>query len=205
MIASVTGTLTHKSPRSLVVDVHGIGYQLSISLQTFYKLPDIREQITLHTVTHLSDNTLQLYGFRFPLEREVFTRLMTISGVGPRSALGILSCLPVGDLVQAIQDDDVQKLKSVRGIGAKTAGRIALELKDKLSGLLEQAEELETQPSAGRQNRQALDDTLSALLNLGYPRHEARGAIQKVQQNNADGSVGVEDLIRSTLKILSAH
>ena len=209
MIASIRGILTHKSPQYLIVDVHGVGYQIYTSLQSFYHLPEPKESVALHTYTHLREDTLQLYGFLTSLEREVFLLLLGVSGIGPKSALNILSGLSVADLVEAVKVGDLRKLTSVPGIGAKTAGRLALELKDKLLGLTTCPEEGVRVGSSNPQHQRIFEDALSALVNLGYHRNEAKEAIRQiVQGNDPDGAerrtpLSVEELVRSSLKMLS--
>lgn len=209
MIASIRGILTHKSPQYLIVDVHGVGYQVYTSLQSFYRLPEPKESVALHTYTYLREDTLQLYGFITPLEREVFLLLLGVSGIGPRSALNILSGLSVEDLVEAVRAGDLRKLTSVPGIGAKTAGRLALELKDKLLGLTTPPEENVGMRPTDPQQQRIFEDVLSALVNLGYHRNEAKEAIRQVVQGNyQDGAEvrmapTVEELIRLSLKVLS--
>ncbi len=211
MIASLTGVLAHKSPQSLSVDVHGVGYQVYTTLQSFYRLPEIKEQVFLHIYTHHSADNFQLYGFLAAAERQAFSLLLSVSGVGPRGALAILSGLSVQDLVAAVQQDDVPRLKSVPGVGAKTAARLALELKDKFPGVSD--DQVTKSPDrAWPRDLDTLvaDDALSALANLGYSRQSAKEAIKKTfdewAQSPLEGSsqLNVEELIRSSLKRLSS-
>lgn len=211
MIASITGVLAHKSPQSLIVDVHGVGYQVHTTLQSFYRLPELKEQVSLHIYTHHSADTFQLYGFLAGAEREAFSLLLSVSGVGPRGALAILSGLSVQDLVTAVQQDDVYRLKSVPGVGAKTAARLALELKDKLVGMADsQASKGPDRPWPQTLDQQVADDALSALANLGYSRQGAKEAIKKTfdewsqSHQGGDAQLNVEELIRSSLKRLSS-
>ena len=132
MIALLTGRLAFKAPTHLALDVHGVGYEVFIPLSTYYNLPDLNETLTLSIHTHVREDAIQLFGFSTPQEKDAFVLLMSVSGIGPKSALGILSALPVSDLVSAIQSADVEKLETVPGIGKKSAGRLVLELKDKL-------------------------------------------------------------------------
>ena len=209
MIASLAGVLVHKSPQFLIVDVHGVGYQVYTSLQSFYHLPEPKESVVLHTYTYLREDTLQLYGFLTPVERETFTLLLGVSGIGPRSALNILSGLSVGDLVHAIQEGDLQKLTSVPGIGSKTAGRLTLELKDKLAGLPTIPDRVGGHPSPYNPQDQIVKDALSALVNLGYPRHQAKEVLSQVCQKETSTRMGegvtlsLEELVRTSLKLLS--
>lgn len=201
MIASIRGILIHKSPQYLIVDVHGVGFQVFTSLQSFYHLPEPKESVTLHTYTHLREDTLQLYGFLTPVERETFLLLLSVSGIGPRSALNILSGLSVEDLVKAIREGNLHKLTSVPGIGAKTAGRMALELKDKVASLTVDADGVEGRSSPDTQQQRIVEDAVSALVNLGYHRNQAKEAVKRVCDDN--GSLTVEEVIRTSLKQLS--
>ena len=132
MIALLTGRLAFKAPTHLALDVQGVGYEVFIPLSTYYNLPNLNDSISLSIHTHVREDAIQLFGFITQQEKEAFVLLMTVSGIGPKSALGILSALPVSDLVSAIQSADVEKLETVPGIGKKSAGRLVLELKDKL-------------------------------------------------------------------------
>jgi Holliday junction DNA helicase RuvA len=201
LIASIRGILIYKSPQYLIVDVHGIGYQVFTSLQSFYHLPEPKESVALHTYTHLREDTLQLYGFLTPVERETFLLLQSVSGIGPRSALNILSGLSVEDLVTAIREGNLHKLTSVPGIGAKTAGRMALELKDKVAGLTVDVDAIEGRSSPDAQQQRIVEDAVSALVNLGYHRHQAKESVKRVCDEN--GSLTVEEVIRTSLKQLS--
>jgi Holliday junction DNA helicase RuvA len=202
VIASIKGILVHKSPQYLIVDVHGIGYQVFTSLQSFYHLPEPKESVALHTYTHLREDTLQLYGFLTPVEREAFLLLMGVSGIGPRSALNILSGLSVGDLARAILEGDLRKLTSVPGIGAKTAGRLALELKDKMTGLSGHDEGVGGHSPPDTRQQRMIEDAVSALVNLGYHRNQAKEVVKSVCDE--DGvNLTVEEVIRTSLKQLS--
>jgi Holliday junction DNA helicase RuvA len=132
MIAHLTGRLAFKAPTHLALDVHGVGYEVFIPLSTYYNLPNVDESLTLSIHTHVREDAIQLFGFSSRQEKDAFVLLMSVSGIGPKSALGILSALPVADLASAIQSGDVEKLETVPGIGKKSAGRLVLELKDKL-------------------------------------------------------------------------
>ncbi len=209
MISSLRGVLTHKSPQSLVVDVHGVGFQVYSTLQSFYHLPEVKESIFLHTYTHLKDDGLELYGFLTLLERETFVLLLGVSGIGPRSALNILSRLSVEDLIEAIQSGNVHKLTAVPGIGAKTAGRMALELKDKLAVLPVGPSGVKPQAVATDPGQKVFDDALSALVNLGYPRQQVKEVLSRSVRESASGAaegsdaMTVEGLIRAALKQMS--
>ena len=200
MIALLTGRLAFKAPTHLALDVHGVGYEIFIPLSTYYNLPDLNESLSLSIHTYLREDAIQLFGFSTQQEKDAFVLLMTVSGIGPKSALGILSALPVPDLVSAIQSGDVEKLESVPGIGKKSAGRLVLELKDKLTKLhpgLVPA----TDATAPGQDK-TFDDALSALTNLGYRAADAREALKRVRKSRP-GSPSLQELIRETLKELA--
>jgi Holliday junction DNA helicase RuvA len=202
MIASIRGVLTHKSPQYLIVDVNGVGYQIFISLQSFYHLPEPKETVALFTYTHLREDTIQLYGFLTPTEREAFMLLLGVSGIGPRSALNILSGLSVENLVKAVQEGDLHKLTSVPGIGSKMAGRLALELKDKVTGLVAHLDGVEGCASPDLQQQRIVEDAVSALVNLGYHRHHAKEVVKRICDEGS-GNLTVEEVIRTALKMLS--
>jgi Holliday junction DNA helicase RuvA len=200
MIALLTGRLAFKAPTHLALDVQGVGYEVFIPLSTFYSLPNVDEITTLSIHTHVREDAIQLFGFLTRQEKDAFLLLTTVSGIGPKSALGILSALPVMDLVSAVQSGDVEKLESVPGIGKKTAGRLVLELKEKVVKL---------HPGLGhaietRSSRQeaAIDDALSALTNLGYRAQDAKEALKEVVRAKPEAAT-LQELIRESLKQLA--
>jgi holliday junction DNA helicase RuvA len=200
MIASLTGRLACKSPSQITLDVQGVGYEVFIPLSTFYSLPDINESASLRVHTHLREDAIQLFGFLTATEKGAFILLTGISGIGPKLALSVLSTLSVTDLVSAIQSGDMEKLATVPGIGKKSAGRIVLELKDKVERL--QAVPAAVATVAGDESSRVDDDALSALVNLGYRAQEAKDIIKRITQSQA-GPMPLKDLIRETLKELA--
>lgn len=202
MIASITGVITVKTPSALVVEVHGIGYQIFVPLSTFYHLPEIKEAVSLQIHTHVREDALQLYGFSSLLEKELFLLLLGISGVGPKLALNILSGMELNELIQAIRNGSVERLRAIPGVGPKTAGRLVLELKEKVALLnlagLQPSSEPESENQAG-------DDALSALMNLGYNRMEAKRALDQILKEPASSESpdSVEGLIKKALKKLA--
>jgi Holliday junction DNA helicase RuvA len=195
MIALIHGQMVGKSPQAVVVDVGGVGYEVQIPLSAFPKLPDLHKPVTFHTVTHVREDALQLFGFLQREERDVFLRLVSVSGIGPRLALNILSGLPLPDLIRAVELEDVARLKALPGVGAKTAGRLILELKGKLSTIPVEG------GAAASSDEPILADALSALENLGYPRPVARETLLKISRGTS-GTASLEDLIRESLKVL---
>jgi Holliday junction DNA helicase RuvA len=200
MIASLSGVLVSKSPNAIVVDVHGVGYQIFIPLSTYYRLPELNEPVTLQTYTHVREEALQLYGFLTPEEKSVFLLLLGVAGIGPKLAVNILSGLPLPEFVAAVLQGNEAKLNSIPGVGQKTAARLALELKGKIgevAGVGAAAGE-----PARREDLGKMDDAVSALVNLGYKTPQAKEAVKKVLSGN-NGDVSVELLIKNALRILS--
>jgi holliday junction DNA helicase RuvA len=199
MIAFLTGRLALKTPTHVTLDVQGVGYEVLIPLSTYYALPGLGEATALHIHTHLREDAIQLFGFLTPPEKDSFLLLTTVSGIGPKLALSVLSSLPVGDLVSAIQSGDIDKLSTVPGIGKKSAGRMALELKDKVVKIATPG------PAGSVSDKSAPDgpyeDALSALVNLGYRPQDAKDALKRVSTNQ--GSLVLKDLIREGLKELA--
>lgn len=200
MIALLTGRLAFKAPTHLALDVQGVGYEVFIPLSTYYNLPNVNDSLSLSIHTHVREDAIQLFGFSTQQEKDAFILLLTVSGIGPKSALGILSALPVSDLVSAIQAADVEKLETVPGIGKKSAGRLVLELKDKLTrlhpGLTPVA------GTAAQVQDDIFDDALSALTNLGYRAADAKEALKLVRKSRP-ASLSLQELIRETLKDLA--
>ena len=177
MIATLHGVLTEKNPSRLVVDVSGVGYEVSVPLSTFYALGELGAEVDLRIHTHVREDALSLFGFATQLEIDLFGRLIAISGVGPRLALAVLSGLEPPDLLRAIQDSDIVRLQGIPGVGKKTAERISLELKDKLpSNVLTEGETKDFKNGTEQVRR----DVMSALLNLGYHRPLAERAVKEV-------------------------
>jgi holliday junction DNA helicase RuvA len=200
MIASLTGRLASKAPTSLVLDVHGVGYEVFIPLSTYYGLPNLSESISLSVHTQVREDAIQLFGFLTSQEKDAFVLLTSVSGVGPKLALSVLSALPVSDLVSAIQSGDVEKLTTVPGIGHKSASRLVLELKDKVGKLYPALSPASDLPRQGQDA--TFDDALSALVNLGYRPQDAREALKHVKKSNAE-PIGLKDMIRESLKELA--
>ena len=200
MIAHLRGSLQSKSPRYLILDVNGVGYEVTVPLTTFYELPDLGNTVSFHIHTHVRENALQLYGFRSPQEKELFVRLMGVNGIGPRLAINILSGISAGELVATVRQEDVARLIVIPGVGRKTAERIIVELRDKLATLDIPGES--DLPARQQTSTAVVDDALSALLNLGYKRAVAQRAIDqacKLLQRN----ITLESLLQECLRSLA--
>jgi len=200
MIALLRGELAYKSVDHVIVDTGGVGYRLFIPLSTFYALPD-SGQVRLLVHTHVREDALLLFGFAVPAEREMFTTLIGISGIGPKLALNILSHIPVAELQGAVLAGDIKRLSALPGIGRKTAERLILELKDKL-GPAAAGASLQTSAAAslGRMPADPLADVLSALVNLGYKEALARKALETLE---IAPTAPLEEILKGALKILA--
>jgi Holliday junction DNA helicase RuvA len=195
LIALLSGNIVHKSINQIIVDVGGVGYRLLIPLSSFYALPE-EGAVRLHVHTHVREDALQLFGFLTMEEKEMFALLLTISGVGPKLALNILSNIPVQDLKSALTQGNVKQLSSLPGIGKKTAERLILELREKIPG--DVTATAATGAVAGSASDQR-EDALSALVNLGYKETLSKKALDKLEI--APGA-SLEEILKAALKIL---
>jgi Holliday junction DNA helicase RuvA len=198
MIASIRGRLTRKGTDYLVVDVAGIGYQVQVPLSTYYSIPDDDEEVSLHIHTHMREDSLSLFGFLTQEEKDMFLLLIGVSGIGTKLALSILSSLSVHDISHAIQSSDDSRLRTIPGIGKKTAARLVLELKDKIK-LVQPAVASVQSPTTTAVSGD-LEDAVSALVNLGYKKPLAQDALNKVNQRRP--GLTVQELIRESLQLL---
>jgi Holliday junction DNA helicase RuvA len=205
MIAHLSGTLLTKHATSIVLDVGGVGYEVTIPVSTFYDMEEPGSPIQLRIYTHVREEALQLFGFRTARERELFTLLIQVSGIGPKSAIAMLSGMSADEIISAIRANNLARLTSIPGVGRKTAERMVIELRDKMTALLTPAleEQLAAAGASGAQvSEDALrDDALSALLNLGYQRALAEKAVTQAVQEGGD--LSVEVILRRSLRHLS--
>ena len=195
MIARLRGVLAEKEGGEIILDVGGVGYQVVVPLSTFYDLGDEGSEAELQIYTQVKEDALSLYGFVSKLEKEVFERLIQISGIGPKLAITILSGVPAGELTEAIESGDRVRLNAIPGIGKKTAERMILELRGKLP------RDVPGGPvSATSQGGSMKSDVVSALINLGYPRHVADRAVASIQSETA---TDFEPMLKAALKKLA--
>jgi Holliday junction DNA helicase RuvA len=198
MIARLKGTLIEKSADKAVVDVSGVGYEVGISLITFYDLPEPGSPVSLHVHTHVREDALSLFGFLKKEEKQLFEQLITVSKIGPRIALNILSRIPFHELKSAIRKSDLGRLTSLPGVGAKTAERLVVELRDKMG--IEPA--VETEATSLLPTDGVARDAVSALVNLGYKRSEAEKAVtQACRDKSAEPKL--EEILKHALTVLS--
>ena len=196
MIAHLAGILREKHLQRLIVDVAGVGYDVTVPLSTMYAIGDAGSRVELRIHTHVREDALQLFGFATSLEQSLFERLISVGGIGPKVALSILSGIEPVELVRAIRSSDVARLTRIPGVGKKTSERVVLELKDKLAQIAPGEPALE--PIAPGEDVRA--DLLSALANLGYQRGSVDKTVDKVLRGTEDRSF--EPLLRATLKLL---
>lgn len=194
MIASLTGKILNKKPTEVLLDVNGVGYLVHITVTTFEKLPDEQQLTTLSTYLNVKEDALELYGFMSPAEKEVFRLLISVSGVGCKSAQSILSGVQIEDLREAIGRGNVDRLVAIPGIGKKTAERLIVELRDKIESIGSDDETAGEQVSVKQ-------DALNALVNLGYSKPAAERTVRQILSEHPDASI--EELIKLALSGLN--
>ncbi len=194
MIAYVSGNITFKSPAYVIIETGGMGYQVNISLSTYTKIQSL-SACKLHTYFVVREDAQILYGFYDVEEKEMFVMLISVSGVGPSTAMMILSSINTEELQRAIVHDDVKLLESIKGIGSKTAKRLTLELKDKMVKIPEKLR------AHGIQGNNKHEEALSALVMLGFTRATADAVLHKVMKQSS-GSESVEEIIKQALRII---
>lgn len=196
MIGQIRGIILEKQPPQMIVDVHGIGYEIDAPMSTFYQLPDVGKEVCLFTHFIVREDAHHLYGFYSREERALFKTLLKVNGVGPRLALTILSSVATTEFVRCVLNNDTASLVRLPGIGKKTAERLVIEMRDKLADFSTAAPEgaILIQDESGR--HQILQDAISALIALGYKQQEANRAVSKID----DGNCGSEELIRRSLR-----
>lgn len=205
MIAHLSGTLLSKQATSVILDVAGVGYEVSIPLSTFYELEDPGSNVQLRIYTHVREDALQLYGFKTARERELFLRLISVSGIGPKLGITLLSGMSADEMISSIRANNLAKLTLIPGVGRKTAERLVMELRDKVASLAatDVEEELGTtsDKAAAPTEDSMRADALSALLNLGYQRNAAEKAVTAA--SSEVGDVSVESILRASLRKLA--
>ena len=205
MIAHLSGTLLSKEPNQVIVDVGGVGYDVTIPLSTFYDLDDQKSDVQLLIYTHVKEDALQLYGFKTASERKLFIHFISVSGVGPKLGIALLSHMKADELIESIKSNNLARLTQIPGVGRKTAERLVVDLRDKMIQLSQSqvADETGVRPETAHVSSEdtVRADALSALLNLGYHRSGAEKAIDAALGEGGD--VTVESILRRSLKKLA--
>ena len=205
MIAHLSGTLLSKQATSVIVDVSGVGYEVTIPLSTFYDLEDLGSNVQLRIYTHVREDALQLYGFKTSRERELFLKIISVSGIGPKLGITLLSGMSADEMIASIRTNNLARLTLIPGVGRKTAERLIMELREKVADLssAQLEEELGAKPEARAESTEdtVRADSLSALLNLGYQRSGAEKAIDAALSEGED--ITVESVLRRSLKKLA--
>jgi Holliday junction DNA helicase RuvA len=202
MIAHLSGKLLEKEANLIIVDVGGVGYEVIIPLSTFYDLGEIGENISLRIYTYVREDVLQLFGFKTVRERELFLLLISVSGIGPKSAITALSGMSADEIIGAIRQNNLARLNSIPGVGKKTAERLVIELRDKIAKLSAvSAEEMRAEGIPQTSGDDVYDDAISALVNLGYQRAAAEKALKQAMQEGTEMSV--QKLLRRSLQLLA--
>jgi Holliday junction DNA helicase RuvA len=192
MIAHLRGKLIARHPNQVIVDAMGVGYDVTISVPTFSELPPAGGEVALHIHTHVREDQIALYGFLRPEEKHLFEKLISVSGIGPKLAITILSGMPTDEMTSAIRGNDVARLTKIPGIGRKTAERMVLELRDKLPPV--GGGQVHVVPSLNV----VQEDVLSALMNLGYQRVSAEKALSTIEKNGS-----FDAMFRAALAVMS--
>lgn len=195
MISHIRGKLVHKSPTEIVIDVNGVGYQVNIPLSTFEKIDKLDGEVNILTYMHVREDAMILYGFATEAERDIFKMLISISGIGPKIAQGILSGINTNELREAVLMNNIEALTSISGVGRKTAERIVLELRNKLGKI-----EFEEQPTAPSSLQlKARSEAIIALMSLGFNRTNAEQVIRAVLNETKSKELSVEEMIKRAL------
>jgi holliday junction DNA helicase RuvA len=198
MIAFLSGKLLEKHANTVIVDVAGVGYEVTIPLSTFYELGEPGSDVQMRIYTHVREDAIQLFGFKTNRERDLYLKLISVQGVGAKSGITMLSGMSADEIILAIRTDDLARLTTIPGVGRKTAERLVIELRDKVDSLGEGSSAAATRALPADQ---VFDDALSALVNLGYQRSQAEKALKQAVQDGTE--VSVQKLLRRGLQLLA--
>ena len=203
MIAKLTGKLDQKQPNTIIIDVGGVGYEVIIPVSTFYELGEPGSDVSLRIHTNVREDAIQLFGFWTAREKELFLRLTSVSGIGPKLAITMLSGMAAAELISAIRNNDIARLTTVPGVGRKTAERLVVELRDKLAKMTFEEGEPESVAAhaAGTDEEAIREDTTAALMSLGYPKAVAEKAVASALRE--EGTRTIEAVLKRALKRLS--
>jgi Holliday junction DNA helicase RuvA len=207
MIAHLSGTLLSKQATSVIVDVSGVGYEVNIPLSTFYDLEDTGSKVQLRIYTHVKEDALQLYGFKTARERELFINFISVSGIGPKLGIALLSGMSADELIASIKSNNLARLTLIPGVGKKTAERLIVDLREKMAALSTAQIEEETGAPWEAPETSSADsvrsEALSGLMNLGYQRSAAEKAIDSALSEGGD--ISVESVLKRSLRKLGSR
>lgn len=204
MIGFLSGKLLEKEANSVIVDVGGVGYEVSIPLSTFYEIGEVGSDVKLRIFTHVREDAIQLFGFKTSRERDLYLKLISVQGIGAKSGITMLSGMSADEIIAAIRTDNLARLTSIPGVGKKTAERLVIELRDKVGELSSGSSSAAAGAGGGAAANSAdevFDDALSALVNLGYQRALAEKALQQSAKEGTE--VTVQKLLRAALQRLA--
>jgi holliday junction DNA helicase RuvA len=201
LIAQLSGKLASKQPNNIIIDVQGVGYEVTIPVTTFYVLGEIGSEVTLKIHTHVREDVLQLFGFASFRDKELFLKLLSVSGIGPKVAITMLSGMASLELINAITKNDLGRLTAIPGVGRKTAERVVVELRDKLSKIALAEGEVAVSAETALSDMAIKEDTIAALISLGYPKPLAERAVSAALSE--EGEVSIQAVLKRTLKRLS--
>ncbi len=200
MIAYLSGKLLEKQANTAIIDVGGVGYEVSIPLSTFYELGEIGSDVNLRIYTNVREDAIQLFGFKTLRERELYLQLISVQGIGAKSGITMLSGMSADEIITAIRSNDLARLTSIPGVGKKTAERLVIELRDKV-GSVSGSAPLDAESKTAMPTDAVFEDALSALINLGYQRNLAEKALNQAAQEGTE--ISVQKLLRRALQVLA--
>lgn len=206
MIAHLSGTLHSKHPNLVIVDVSGVGYEVNIPLSTYYELADTGSSVQLRIYTHVKEDALQLYGFKTARERELFINFISVSGIGPKLGIALLSNMDADQLIQAIKTNNLARLTSIPGVGRKTAERLVVDLREKMTQLsVDQVDETPAKPDSVEATSEdsVRSEALSGLLNLGYQKAAAEKSVDAALAEGGD--ITVESILKRSLRKIGSR
>ncbi|MDD5758056.1 MAG: Holliday junction branch migration protein RuvA [Desulfobulbaceae bacterium] len=205
MIASLRGTLIYIATNRVVIEACGVGYDVAFCASGLKYLPELGDEVFLHIYTKVREDAIELFGFVDPLEKDMFIVLLGVSGVGPKVAMNILAVASPSEIAHAVMADDLHRLTALPGIGKKTAERLCLELKDKIQAFANEETPVHESRAVIDKVDQVANDVVSALTNLGYPPAQAKEALRRVLQAQAEGQPAppIEEILRLTLRSLA--
>lgn len=201
MIGYLSGKLLEKQTNTAIIDVGGVGYEVSIPLSTFYELGEVGSDISLRIYTYVREDAIQLFGFKTLRERELYLQLISVQGIGAKSGITMLSGMSADEIITAIRSNDLARLTSIPGVGRKTAERLVIELRDKVGSVSGSGSALDSASQKTMPTDAVFDDALSALINLGYQRSAAEKALNQAAQEGAE--ISVQKLLRRALQALA--